>query len=51
MLSDVISPQPHEYTVVQISDGPADAPLMHTPRRVPAPLTLRHMMGFRLFGL
>jgi len=51
MLSAVVSPHPQEYTVVMIAEAGAERPPEAAPRRLPAALTMRHLLGFRLFDL
>ena len=52
MLSAVVSPHPQEYTVVMITEAGAESPPEAEPaRRLPAALTMRHLLGFRLFDL
>jgi len=51
MLASVISPEPHEYTVVHIMDCETEREGVQEAVRIPYQVRLRFIMGFRLFGL
>ena len=50
-MASVISPEPHEYTVVHITDCETENVPEHDAARIPYQARLRYIMGFRLFGL